>query len=271
MSTSTSYLTQMAHQASPRMSPASLHRRSLGGGKIAGIVVAALAIILSLIALLLVRFLRSYTRQQERQQEENEFWHCRGRPEDLERAPAQGQVTESFDMVPQQSHVPSPVTRSAIGSTRTVRTMTAHSDSGYGPSPVSTIKSMHATSHSMSSVRPTLVDLSLQRFMSRMSRLVSGEVSDVQAERSTPSSSPTTDEQGAACRSLAKTPSPRKTPSLPFVVPSATQNTKGLIFLPVSAASPDGKSPHSPLHSFPCSANTPKLVHSRPPPTTSHQ
>jgi len=46
-------------------------------------------------------------------------------------------------------------------------------------------------SNSASYVRPTLVDMSLQRSVSGTSRLVSGEVLDVQAERSTPSSSPT--------------------------------------------------------------------------------
>jgi len=135
--------------------------------------------------------------------------------------------------------------------------MSPQSDSGYGLSPVSTIKSAHATARSMSSVRPTLIDVSSQRSVSRLSRLVSGEVSDFYAERSTPSSSPTTEERGAR-GSPAKTPSPRKTPSLPSVVPSTTQS-KGLIFLPVSAPSPDGKSLHRPLPS-----STPLTQHSTP-------
>ena len=96
----------------------SLHRRSLGGGKIAGILVAVLAVILFFAAYLLVRLVRSYVYQQEQQRAENEFWQCRGKLEDLERAPSQRNVTEAFDMVPQQSQAQSPVARSAIGSTR---------------------------------------------------------------------------------------------------------------------------------------------------------
>lgn len=106
------------------MAVVSLRRRSLSGGKIAGIVVAVLVFILFLAAYLLVRFVRSYVAQQERQRTENEFWHCRGTLEVLDSALSQRQVTEAFDVIPQQSQAQSPAAQSAIGSSRTARTMT---------------------------------------------------------------------------------------------------------------------------------------------------
>jgi len=63
-------------------------RKSLGGKRIAGIVVAVLAVILFLGAYFLFRFVRPYRGRQEQQRADNEFWHCRGKPEDLEHVPA---------------------------------------------------------------------------------------------------------------------------------------------------------------------------------------
>lgn len=227
-----------AAQAAAMTSPSPSHSPVFGGGKIAGVVIAG-AVVLILLAILLGMYIR---RLHNRQQDDDDEYWCRGKPEDLERIPSHSQRTQSTElreMVHAQSAL-SPVLCSAGGSHRTERTLSPHSDSGYGPSPVSTIKSSHATARSFSLVRPTLVDLPAQRPVSRMSRLVSGQVVDSSAVRSTPSMS-FTSELSTSLRSCpsGSTPLPRKSSSTSPIRPNAPA---GLFLLPVSAASPDGKS-----------------------------
>lgn len=209
--------------------------RSLGLGKTAGIVFALCVPVLLILALLVTLSIR---RRRAKRAEEHENFSCRGRPADLERVSSSGAMELS---------IMAPVERPVTGLTWSKRT-TSSRDSGLapspvsiGPSPVSTIKSSHATTRAYSLVRPTLVEP--RRTTSWLSRIVSGEVHDPQAQGTVTSSSP-------ACnlKSSHAAPSSLSGLSSSYTTrPSATASStragppKGLVFQPLSAASPDGQ------------------------------
>jgi len=216
-----------------RVSTTHIHARSLDYGKTAKIVVPVIALCILLVVLLVVRFIRS----RRREPEETGYWSCRGKLEDLERAQSQSHkdpAMEVLEMCPVNGQSQTPIQRSVTGSIRTEKTPSPRSDSGYGPSPVSTIKSSHATTRSLLLARPALVNLSLKRSISRMSRIVSGETLESHAEGESSSSA-----SGQAAGITSPSQSSPQNSSLPAPIRVFTP-PHGLVFLPVSAASPDG-------------------------------
>ena len=121
----------------------------------------------------------------------------------------------------------------AAGPISTTRTTSFHGDDGYRLIPASTTKSLHFSELKLLAIWPAFIALHSQRLVSRMSRIVSGEVFIPRAEESTSWISTTPEEAigGPSIRSASPI-SPKK--MLASSSSARTSPPKGLVLLPVS-------------------------------------